>query len=219
MLRAQDIVRYFSDLGIRIDLSNLAIDIAAELNNIKPYNYKNLITNNLDLYKKDKICIGNIKARARMIALYDIANKHNGLVLSTDNLTELLLGFWTLHGDVGDLGFIQGLFKTEVYGLSNWILDNFDKCIGLDKNSEQTYKTLDECIKAVPTDGLGITESDYDQLECDSYSMIDYILIDYLNNPEASKYKNHPVVKRYEATHFKRENPYNFDRTCIIEKN
>jgi len=36
---------------------------------------------------------GNIKARLRMINLYDTAQKLNGVVLSTDNYTEYLLGF------------------------------------------------------------------------------------------------------------------------------
>ncbi|RLI53339.1 MAG: NAD(+) synthase, partial [Candidatus Thorarchaeota archaeon] len=45
---------------------------------------------------KKKIRFGNIKARVRMIFLYDMAQAYNGLVLSTDNLTEYNLGFWTL---------------------------------------------------------------------------------------------------------------------------
>jgi nicotinamide-nucleotide amidase len=53
-----------------------------------------------------KIRRGNIKARTRMVYLYDLAARHRGMVLSTDNYTELLLGFWTLHGDVGDYGMI-----------------------------------------------------------------------------------------------------------------
>jgi len=47
-----------------------------------------------------KIRMGNIKARMRMIHLYNLASKHKGMVLSTDNLTEYNLGFWTLCGDV-----------------------------------------------------------------------------------------------------------------------
>jgi NAD+ synthetase len=50
-----------------------------------------------------KIRMGNFKARMRMMYLYNLASQNGGLVLSTDNMTELLLGFWTLHGDVGNL--------------------------------------------------------------------------------------------------------------------
>jgi NAD+ synthetase len=69
-----------------------------------------------------KIRRGNIKARTRMVYLYDLAAKNKGMVLSTDNYTELLLGFWTLHGDVGDYGMIQNLWKTEVYAMSRYLV-------------------------------------------------------------------------------------------------
>jgi NAD+ synthase len=73
-----------------------------------------------------KIRQGNVKARMRMIYLYDLAGKHNGMVLSTDNYTELLLGFWTLHGDVGDYGMIQNIWKTEVYEMANYLVANYE---------------------------------------------------------------------------------------------
>jgi len=49
-----------------------------------------------------KLRMGNCKARIRMICLYDLAQLNRGIVISTDNFTEYLTGFWTLHGDVGD---------------------------------------------------------------------------------------------------------------------
>lgn len=70
---------------------------------------------------------GNIQARLRMIYLYNLASIHKGLVMSTDNQTEYQLGFWTIHGDVGDFDPIQGLWKTEVYGLAKWLLDDYDR--------------------------------------------------------------------------------------------
>ena len=69
----------------------------------------------------EKIRMGNVKARLRMIALYDLAQLYKGMVLSTDNYTELLLGFWTLHGDVGDYGMLQNLWKTEVYDMAEYL--------------------------------------------------------------------------------------------------
>ncbi len=60
---------------------------------------------------------GNIKARLRMIYLYNIASVTGGLVMDTDNLTEHNLGFWTIHGDVADYNPIGGLWKHEVYEL------------------------------------------------------------------------------------------------------
>jgi nicotinamide-nucleotide amidase len=43
----------------------------------------------------------------RMITLYDQAHRFGGLVASTDNFSELGAGFWTLHGDVGDLAAVS----------------------------------------------------------------------------------------------------------------
>lgn len=55
-----------------------------------------------ELAGRTPIANGNIQARCRMIHLYDIASIRKGLVMSTDNQTEYQLGFWTIHGDVGD---------------------------------------------------------------------------------------------------------------------
>lgn len=165
-----------------------------------------------------RIRTGNIKARLRMMFLYDKASKYRGLVLSTDNYTEYLLGFWTLHGDVGDFGFIQNLWKTEVYGLSEW------------KGKYANHGALLECVDAIPTDGLGVSDSDLDQLLPDwtishrkGYEFIDKILMALVNKDEyidaggeTGKLPllslQHPVVKRYHATEFKRNNPSNLTR-------
>ena len=148
----------------------------------------------------EKINQGNAKARLRMIYLYDLARKNKGLVLSTDNYTELMVGFWSLHGDVGDYGMIQSLWKTEVYNLA------------IEINSEQQDKlSLKLCIDATPTDGLGITNSDLDQLGASSYAEVDGVLIKYLHGTpkEVDEVKNHEVIKRHLSTSFKRNNPYN----------
>lgn len=62
--------------------------------------------------KEVPIANGNVQARLRMIYLYNLASIHKGLVMSTDNQTEYQLGFWTIHGDVGDFDPIQGLWKS-----------------------------------------------------------------------------------------------------------
>ena len=62
--------------------------------------------------KAEKVRRGNIRARLRMITLYNEAAKQQGIVGSTDNFSELSAGFWTLHGDVGDVAPIQSLSKS-----------------------------------------------------------------------------------------------------------
>lgn len=98
--------------------------------------------------EKTPISQGNIKARLRMITLYDIASKVGGIVLDTDNLTEHFLGFWTLHGDESDFNPIGGLWKHEVYALAKWMKEN------VYKNS----KALEASIALMPTDGNGVKE-------------------------------------------------------------
>lgn len=165
--------------------------------------------NEEDLSFEEKIRHGNIKARVRMIFLFDQAHRHHGMVLSTDNLTELLLGFWTLHGDVGNYGMIQNLWKTEVYGLVNYLADKYGKTGRI-----ATKDALMACSKAVPTDGLGITNSDLDQLGVPTYYDADQILFDYLNKGYGDE--SHPIIARYNGTFFKREDPLNIPREALL---
>ncbi len=173
-----------------------------------------------------KVRFGNIKARFRMIYLYDRAHWHNGIVLSTDNLTEFNLAFWTLHGDVGDLGFIQQLWKTEVYGIAHYLCAQYDKVIGkicgtswdwIEYGDRQV--ALMKAARATPTDGLGITASDFDQIGVSSYKEADELLIKYIKGGSKDKLlEKHPVIERHLKYAFKRENPYNIPREFIIPK-
>ena len=47
--------------------------------------------------------LGNIKARIRMMYIYNLASLTGGITMDTDNKTEHLQGFFTIHGDVFDL--------------------------------------------------------------------------------------------------------------------
>jgi len=61
----------------------------------------------------------NISARVRMIVLYSLAAKNNGLVVGTGDKSEFMLGYFTKYGDGGaDLFPIGGLYKTEVRQLA-----------------------------------------------------------------------------------------------------
>ena len=97
---------------------------------------------------------GNIKARLRMMYLYNEANYFKGLVMDTDNLTEHYLGFFTIHGDVADFNPIGGLWKHEVYELAKWLFYNYyhnemDGYIGM---------ALQAAIGITPTDGNGVND-------------------------------------------------------------
>ena len=67
----------------------------------------------------------NMQARERMQILMDIANKENGLVIGTSDLSELALGWTTYNGDhMSMYGVNSGVPKTLVKLLVKWIVDN-----------------------------------------------------------------------------------------------
>lgn len=108
---------------------------------------------------KVRVAKGNLKCRIRMLHLYDRAQLYDGIVLDTDDLSELLMGFWTRHGDVGDIKVIQHLTKDEVRDLGEYL--GITKLI----------------LGSAPGDGLGVTDTNLasDQLRMD-YLKIDYIM-------------------------------------------
>ncbi|WP_325894552.1 ammonia-dependent NAD(+) synthetase [Grimontia sp. NTOU-MAR1] len=62
---------------------------------------------------------GNVKARARMVAQYEIAGMVGGLVLGTDHSAENITGFYTKFGDGAcDLAPLFGLSKRQVRQLA-----------------------------------------------------------------------------------------------------
>ena len=128
---------------------------------------------------------GNIKARLRMIYLYDLANYTKGLVMDTDNLTEHYLGFFTIHGDVCDLNPIGGLWKHEVYELAKYLYD-YEYTTYQDM---QIKDALGLALQIRPTDGNGVNDlGDMGQIapafandkNIDAYTKVDDIIKTYL---------------------------------------
>ena len=132
------------------------------------------------------IANGNIQARIRMMYLYNLASIHKGIVMDTDNLTENNLGYFTIHGDVGDFNPIGGLWKTEVFKLAAYLKDYYyfeaklHSNLRLAEESANKALALEESLKLVPTAGLGITNSDLEEIGADSYEQVDYILQEIL---------------------------------------
>tara|TARA_Y100000310_G_scaffold321546_1_gene379337 strand:+ start:15851 stop:16678 length:828 start_codon:yes stop_codon:yes gene_type:complete len=203
--RATAIGNNFCTTFKHIDMSHISILIRNFFEVDEGMEDVNLTSDNV---MKRNIRNGNVKARLRMISLYNLAQLHNGMVLSTDNRTELEVGFWTLHGDVGDYGMIQNLWKSEVYGLSEWLADN-------EMTNEGAKHALRLCIEATPTDGLGVSNSDLDQLGADSYDEVDTRLQTFLGGGATEI--SHPVIQRHLKSQYKRENPYNIPRNVILK--
>ena len=159
--------------------------------------------------KMSTLQLGNIKARLRMMYLYNLASIHRGCVLDTDNRTEHELGFWTIHGDVGDLncGLIH-LWKTEVYELANYL----HKEIGKKLNEEHRpgkYRgilyneanAILESIKLTPTDGNGVMSGgDCAQFGLDNYSQVDDVLKTmYFSNIEDETEKANEYIRLIDS--------------------
>lgn len=148
---------------------------------------------------------GNLRVRSRMITVYNIASMERGLVGSTDNFSELAAGFWTLHGDVGDVAPIQSLLKS-------WEVPKLAEVYGVPAST----------VFAKPTDGLGISDGDEAQFGF-SYLEFDTVLmklcqnprldrqemLDYLEVPAADLDKVNRILDRIKGSTFKRSNPYN----------
>lgn len=146
---------------------------------------------------QSKIRQGNLRARLRMMTLYDLASQVGGCVASTDNFSELAAGFWTLHGDVGDIAPIQSCIKS-------WEVPKLGQLLGVP----------DEVIYAKPTDGLGISESDEDQLGV-TYLEFDIGLFTLMREGDISDCTPEDTAKlevirdRVRRSGYKRTNPYN----------
>ena len=112
-----------------------------------------------------KIAQGNIRSRLRMIfGTYHIARMLKGMVLSTDNLSEYWMAFWTLNGDVGDFGMIQHIMKgLELYDIARYL--------GVPNG----------ILAAKPDDGLGISGGDEDQLGA-MYPVLDRTMVHLIQN-------------------------------------
>lgn len=155
-----------------------------------------------------RIANGNIQARLRMSYLYNIAGITKGIVIDTGNLTEYYTGFWTIHGDEGDISLLGGLWKTEIYKLAQYITEYYQK-------KGETDKVNAICISAglTPTDGndTSDTGSDLEQIGGNSYEEVDeilYRLTTQETEEEISKDFDPETVKkvigRYRSSMFKR---------------
>lgn len=158
--------------------------------------------------KQYKIALGNIKCRLRMIYLYNMAALYQGIVVDNDNKTEHMLGFWTIGGDIGDITPLANYFKTDLYEIAKSYLKT------LSSNKEK--EALQSVIDAIPTDGLGVSNSDVEQFGVDSYTEVDdtlkYISSHGIDPKEDTSpfndEKKDKIWTRWRNSEFKRNHPY-----------
>jgi NAD+ synthase len=129
---------------------------------------------------------GNIKARARMIAQYTIANQVNGLVVGTDHSAEATMGFYTKFGDGAcDLAPLFGLNKRQVRRLCAEL--GAPEAI-YQKPATADLEDLDP--QALDEDRLGVS---YDDLD------------DFLEGKPVAQEVSEAIIQRYRITQHKRQ--------------
>jgi NAD+ synthase len=129
---------------------------------------------------------GNVKARMRMVAQYEIAGLVAGLVVGTDHSAENITGFYTKWGDGAcDLAPLFGLNKRQVRQVAHFL------------------GAPDILVYKAPTADL---EEGQPQLEDEvalglTYDQID----DFLEGKEVSDFVNDKLIGIYRVTQHKRD--------------
>ncbi len=113
----------------------------------------------LKMKRGDRVALGNVKARVRMILLYCIANTERRIVMGTGNKSELACGYFSKFGDGGaDFLPIGDLYKTQVREMGAFL--------GVPKR----------IVEKVPTAGLWRGQTDEGELGI-TYADLDRVLL------------------------------------------
>ena len=111
-----------------------------------------------DSLSLDKVALGNLTARLRMVTWYARANQENLLVIGTGNKTELMIGYFTKYGDGGsDFLPIGDLYKENVWSLSRHL------------------EVPEQIVNKAPSAGLWKGQTDEGEIGA-SYTELDSIL-------------------------------------------
>lgn len=111
----------------------------------------------LDIH--DRVVLGNVRARCRMVVAYRYSNEENGLVIGTGNKSEILVGYSSRWGDGGvDFLPIGDLYKTQVREMARFL------------------GVPDEIIAKPPSAGLWEGQTDEEELGI-AYEDLDRVLL------------------------------------------
>lgn len=129
---------------------------------------------------------GNVKARTRMIAQFEIAGLVNGLVIGTDHSAENVTGFYTKYGDGAcDIAPLFGLNKRQIRQIS--------LILGAPETLIEKTPTADlECLAPSKADEAALGLS-YDQID------------DFLEGKAVTEETKEKIIQIYTRTQHKRQ--------------
>jgi len=154
------------------------------------------------IIKPDKFSLANVKARSRMILLFEYANMTKNLVCGTSNKSEILIGYFTKYGDGGvDIMPIGDLYKTQIWDIARHL------------------KIPEDLIKKPPTAGLWKDQSDEKELKM-SYKTLDIILAGLEKKIEISEISKFAEVNKIDVERIRkmRKNSQHKRRSALIPK-
>jgi len=140
---------------------------------------------------------GNVMARVRMIALFDLSSRYHALPFGTGNKTERLFGYFTWHADdsppINPLG---DLFKTQVWALA--------RHLGVPEVIVTKPASADLITGQTDEGDFGISYAKADQI-------LNWLLSGYTPHELADRGFDDAEVavvrRRLESTHWKRRLP------------
>jgi NAD+ synthase (glutamine-hydrolysing) len=175
--------------------------------------------------KTPDITYENTQARERTQILMDLANKENGLVIGTGDLSELALGWMTYNGDHISMYAVNvSIPKTLVRYLVEWVAEN--------RVDEVSRKTLSDIIdtpispELIPANENGTIRQKTEDL-VGPYELHDFFLYHFIRfgaSPakifylaqQAFKEKYTPdIIKKWLHTFFRRFFAQQFKRNCL----
>lgn len=137
------------------------------------------------LSAREQLALANLKPRLRMSTLYYFANQYNYIVVGTENLSELTIGYFTKHGDGGvDILPIANLVKNQVYELARFL------------------GVPDKIIARPPSAGLWAGQTDETELGL-TYDVIDR----YILTGDADPADQQKIDRLHTTSEHKRQRP------------
>ncbi|MBX6333511.1 MAG: NAD+ synthase [Gemmatimonadaceae bacterium] len=140
---------------------------------------------------------GNVMARMRMIALFDLSARYRAIPLGTGNKTERLLGYFTWHADDSPpLNPLGDLYKTQVWALA--------RHLGVPKAIIEKAPTADLVTGQTDEGDIGISYAKADRI---LHWLLHGFSVDDLAARGFPREEVELVRQRLERTHWKRRPP------------